>query len=403
MKNYNYQRPSLTNYQREILFCDERFTITEAATKCGKTHSHIAWLFEETLKLKDNQHTWWVAPVYAQAEIAYKRIKSSCEPKHIFKFNDTKLTIVFPSGSIMDFKTADKADNLYGEDVHAAVFDEFTRAKEESWYALRTTLTATKGKCKLIGNAKGKKNWGYKLGAKARSGEPGYRYFRITAYDAVEAGILDLEEVEQAKKDLPDHVFRELYLAEPNEDGSNPFGYEYIKNCLQEGLSSEPTSYIGIDLAKYTDWTVCIGLDKNGKITLFKRFRKDWEQTENEIMMLPDVPTYIDSSGVGDPIVERTSKKRRNISGVKYTTTSKPQLILGLATTIQKGQIGIIDGVLRDELESFEFVYHPKTAHVTYEAPLGMNDDCVNALALADKCRHEKKNLANFDYGFYGM
>ena len=43
-----------------------------------------------------------------------------------------------------------------------------------------------------------KKNWGYKLGAKARAGEKGYKYFRVTAYDAAKEGIIDFEEIEQA-------------------------------------------------------------------------------------------------------------------------------------------------------------------------------------------------------------
>jgi hypothetical protein len=38
-------------------------------------------------------------------------------------------------------------------------------------------------------------------------------YFKITAYDAVKEGILQADEVEQAKRDLPSHVFNELYLS----------------------------------------------------------------------------------------------------------------------------------------------------------------------------------------------
>jgi len=75
----------------------------------------------------------------------------------------------------------------------------------------------------------------------------------------VRAGILSKEEVEQAKRDLPEKVFNELYLAEPQEDGSNPFGYEYIRKAVKP-LSGLPAEYFGIDLAKSKDWTVIIGL-----------------------------------------------------------------------------------------------------------------------------------------------
>lgn len=394
----NYKRPPITYYQKEILDAVERFTITEASTKTGKTASHIIWLFEQTLKLKEGQNTWWVAPVYQQAEIAFNRMRNQVSDRKIFDVNQTKLRLTLPTGSVCSFKSAQDPDNLYGEDVYAAVFDEASRANEKAWFALRSTLTATKGPCKIIGNSKGKKNWMYKLGAKARAGEPDYKYFKITAYDAVKAGILSLEEVEQAKRDLPEYVFKELYLAEANEDGSNPFGFQYIKQCLQTELSKEPPVFFGVDIAKSYDWTVITGLDKFGKVAYFDRFQKDWEQTQAEVLRLPDKPTLIDGTGVGDPFVEALSKKRRNISGFKYTTTSKQQLIAGLAQSVQKNEIGILDGIMREEMESFEFIYNPTTGHVKYSAPDGEHDDCTNSLALANRCRIDKKDLADFNY-----
>lgn len=396
----DYKRPPLTDYQRAILDAHERFTITEASTKTGKTASHIIWLFEEALKRKSGQNVWWVAPVYGQAEIAFSRMRNQINVKNFFKVNETKLKLTLPTGAIIHFKSAQDPDNLFGEDVYAAVFDEATRAKEAAWFALRSTLTATNGPCKMIGNAKGKKNWMYKLGVKARAGEPGYKYFKITAYDAVEAGILKLEEVEQAKKDLPEYVFRELYLAEPNEDGANPFGINHIKNCLQSELSKSPVEFFGIDIAKSYDWTVIIGLDKKGQIAYFDRFQKDWAQTKQEILRLPNKPTLIDSTGVGDSFVEDLHNIRINIDGFKYTADSKQKLIAGLALGIQNRHVGILPGIIQDELESFEFIYNPVTGHVKYSAPDGEHDDAANALALAYKCFQTKKNALDFNYSF---
>lgn len=394
----NYKRPPLTKYQRDILDAKERFTICEASTKTGKTASHIIWLFEQALRCKNNHNVWWVAPVYSQAEIAFNRMRAQVSDRSFFQVNHAKLKLTLPHGSVIHFKSAQDSDNLFGEDVYAAVFDEASRAKEASWFALRSTLTATNGKCKIIGNAKGKKNWMYKLGVKARSGEPDYKYFKITAYDAVEAGILKLEEVEQAKRDLPDYVFKELYLAEPNEDGSNPFGLSFIKDCLQTKLSGDAPAFFGIDIAKSVDWTVIVGLDKFGKVAYFDRFQKDWFQTKEAILRLTDVPTLVDSTGVGDSFVEDLNRIRRNISGFKYTSESKQQLIKSLSQAVQSKQIGILDGVMREEMESFEFVYNPHTGNVKYSAPDGDHDDCANALGLAWKCMRDKKDLSNFDY-----
>ena len=163
----NYQRPYLTTYQKAILDSDARYTITAASTKTGKTASHIIWLFEQALSLKNNQSVWWVAPVYQQAEIAFRRMKAQVNIPDFFVSNESKLVLTTPMGSRIEFKSAEKPDNLYGEDVYAAVFDEASRSREDSWFALRSTLTATQGKCKLIGNVKGKRigfiNWGKEL------------------------------------------------------------------------------------------------------------------------------------------------------------------------------------------------------------------------------------------------
>ena len=209
------KRPHYTDYQKAIIGSPKRFTITEASTKCGKTFSHLFWLFEEAHKGQSGWEYWWVAPVYSQAEIAFKRLQRKiAEYPGLYIVNLSKPSITTPIGTIITFKTADNPATLYGENVHAFVFDEFSRAKEEAWFALRTTITYTQAKGKFIGNVVAK-NWAWNLARKAEKGEdPDFEYFKITAQQAVKAGILKQEEIEQARKDLPARIFKMLYEAE---------------------------------------------------------------------------------------------------------------------------------------------------------------------------------------------
>lgn len=374
-------RPKLAPYQRAILDSKARFTVTTAATKIGKTFSHSWWLFEESCNPpKLGANYWWIAPVFSQAEIAFNRIRRFLGHSSDFKINLTKMLIETPVESFIHYKTAQDPDNLYGEDVFAAVFDEFTRAKEAAWIALRSTLTATKGPCKFIGNAKGRKNWGFRLAMKARAGEPGYEFFKVTAYDAVREGILDLAEVEQAKRDLPDLAFRELYLAEDLEDQANPFGISFIAACVKP-ISDKRAICYGVDLAKSVDWTVVVGLDINGDICYFQRWQSDWGQTKSRLKMILDAPTYIDSTGVGDPIVEDICRETYGVEGFHFSSSSKQKLMEGLASDIQKKETSVLEGIMREEMEAFEFVY--TSTGVKYSAPDGVHDDTVCALALA--------------------
>jgi phage FluMu gp28-like protein len=376
-----YNRPALANYQLDALFNDARYAIVESSTKAGKTAACLVWIIEQALQGKSGQDFWWIAPVYGQARIAFRRLKAGL-PRESYNPNESELTLTLINGARIVCKSAEKPDNLYGEDVYAAVFDEASRAREEAWHALRSTLTATRGKVRIIGNVKGRKNWAYKLARKAESGEPGMSYQKITAYDAIDAGILSEDEIEDARRQLPDNVFRELYLAEPSDDEGNPFGMIAIQDCIAPMSSSQPVCF-GVDLAKSTDYTVIIGLDANKNVCVFERFQKSWNETiETVRRVCGKTKALVDSTGVGDAVLESLQKdSRSNFEGFKFTAPSKQQLMEGLAVAIQKQEIHFPDGVISNELEAFEYEY--TRTGVRYSAPSGMHDDAVCALALA--------------------
>jgi hypothetical protein len=377
-----YRRPPLYKKQAAFLFAPERYSITEASTKSGKTVGCIAWLLEQaTLYGGPRKNYWWLAPTYSVAKIAFRRMKQSIT-RDLYRPNETELTITLVNGATIWFKGADNPDTLYGEDVYAAVVDEASRCKPEAWHAVRTTLTATRGPVRIIGNVRGRKNWAYQLARKAESGTPDMAYFKLTAYDAVAAGVLNAAEIEDAKRTLPEDVFKELYLAEPSDDGGNPFGIDAIRKCIAP-LSAEEPAVWGWDLAKSTDWTVGIGLDKQGRTARLERWQGPWESTITRIKSITSrLPALVDSTGVGDPILEALQKDGgTNYEGFKFSAPSKQQIMEGLAVAIQQRAVTYPAGVIVNELESFEYEY--TRTGVRYAALEGLHDDAVCALALA--------------------
>lgn len=244
------KKPNLTSYQKDFLYNDSRFTITEASTKVGKTFSHIWWIYERAHESwnKEGYNHWWVAPVYSQTKIAFKRLRAKLGKTGVYKINESNLTITAPNGAVMHFKSADKPDNLFGEDVYSIVFDEAPRAKVDSFYALRSTITATKGKMKLIGNFGGIANWMHQLKEKAKTDNE-YAYYKVTAWDAVAEGILDESEILQAQKDLPSKVFKQLYLAEEQESEDQLISFETINSFWTNTFVEEGKRYITADIA----------------------------------------------------------------------------------------------------------------------------------------------------------
>ncbi|GAG11536.1 unnamed protein product, partial [marine sediment metagenome] len=199
IKEAVYTRPWLYPKQQEAIFDPARYSVIEASTKSGKTVGCITWITEQAMQGKAGWNYWWVAPIYPQAKIAFRRLKRAL-PQELYEASETELTITLANDTIIWFKGADKPDSLYGEDVYAAVLDETTRMKEEAWFAVRTTLTATRGPVRLISNVKGRKNWAYRMARKAEAGELNMAYHKIICHDAVEAGILSDEEVADAQR-----------------------------------------------------------------------------------------------------------------------------------------------------------------------------------------------------------
>ena len=395
-----YHRPHLYERQREFIDAPERYAVIEAATKAGKTVGCIVWIVERAMAGRAGQEYWWVAPVYPQAEIAFKRLKRYL-PRTVYRANESKLSIELANGATITFKSGEKPDNLYGEDVYAAVIDEATRVREEAWHALRTTLTATQGAVRIIGNVKGRRNWAYKLARQAELGMPGTRHFKITAYDAADglaamrasgeipetAQTITREEIEDAKRQLPAPVFRELYLAEPSDDEGNPFGIEALRDCVQPMSEADPVAW-GWDLAKHHDWTVGIALDSQCRVCRHERWQATWRATVSDIRHITrGAPALVDSTGVGDPVLESLQAGGgSNFAGFHFNATSKQQLMEGLALAIHQRELGIPEGELMQELMAFEYVVKVLNGRVTgvqYSAPEGMYDDSVCALALA--------------------
>ena len=376
--------PALYAKQHEAVHDPARIVVIEAATKVGKTAGCMVWLLGKAWNDTKGGHAyWWVAPVYQQSRIAFDRMKAwmrSADPhKKVWKSHDTEQWIELSNSNRIWFRSGEDPDNLYGEDVYGAVLDEATRMREQSWHAVRSTLTATRAPVRIIGNVRGRKNWVYAMAQRADGKE--IAYHRLTAYDAVAGRVLDMAEVEAAKRDLPDHVFRELYLAEPADDGGNPFGIDAVRRCIGEVPIAAPVVF-GVDLAKSQDWTVVCGLDVDGRVVYLDRWQSDWAQTRQRLTsVLGDKPSLIDSTGVGDPIVEDLQRSLPCVTAFKFTAQSKQQLMEGLAARIQSGGIQFSDGWLRHELEAFEFQY--SRTGVRYSAPAGFHDDGVCALALA--------------------
>lgn len=356
--------------QQKILDCDSRFIVLMCGRRFGKSELSQIKIIEEGLQGK---RIAYITPTYLLAQEFFSRLLNILP----FPNNKSKLKIDFPNGGSVEFFTGERLDNLRGRKFHHIIMDEVELFKdfEQGWSnAVFPTLTDYQGSAWFLSTPRGK-SFFYSL--YLRDKEKDWTSFRFTTYDNPH---IRKEEIDEARKQIPEKVFEQEFLANPSDNVGNPFGYEAIKKCIKP-ISNEPVKVYGIDLAKSYDWTCITGLDANGNVCYFDRFQKDWYSTKQEIIKLKKAEILIDSTGVGDPIFEELQRDGMNIQGYKFTSQSKQQLMIGLQSAIHQQKISYPEGVIPNELQNFEFTITPNG--VKYSAPNGFHDDAVMSLALA--------------------
>jgi phage FluMu gp28-like protein len=375
--------------QQAVINSTARFRVMMCGRRFGKS------LISQNISIKEgikNKKVAYITPTYQLGKIFFQEMLKVI-PDSLYKKNESDLLIDFITGGSIRFFTGERLDAMRGLKFHLVIIDEasYIPNLEEGWLnSIRPTLTDYKGKAIFLSTPKGK-NYFYSLFIK--KDDPQWQSFKFSTYDNP---FIDKDEIDSAKMQLPTVVFEQEYMANPMENAANPFGSEHINKCTKP-LSGKEAMYYGIDLAKSVDWTVIVGLDIDGNVAHLQRFQKDWQQTRETIRNIPkNKPIFIDSTGVGDAIVEDLQRYFNNMTGFKYTSTSKQQLMESLASAIHKGDIGFPEGAIKDELEIFEYLF--TSTGVRYSAPAGFHDDCVNALALANKCRIENKGAGQYYY-----
>jgi phage FluMu gp28-like protein len=373
--------------QKQVLDCDKRFIVMMAGRRFGKS------LISQTISIEtavNKKRVAYITPTYQLGKIFFKEIVDLL-PLEIYSKNESDLVITFITGGSIRFFTGERLDNLRGLKFHLAVIDEasFIPNLEDGWLnSIRPTLTDYKGKAIFLSTPKGK-NYFFSLFSKA---EPDWQSFKFTTYDNP---YIDPNEIDDARKQLPEVVFEQEYMANPAENAANPFGSQYIRNCIHP-VTTMPVVAFGIDLAKSVDWTVIVGLDEDGNVAYFDRFQMDWHNTKQTILRLPKCPILVDSTGVGDPILEDLQREGVMIQGLKFTSSSKQQLMEGLQAAIHQGKIGYPEGIISQELEVFEYMY--TATGVKYSAPSGFHDDAVMALALAWQNFSLKRGTGRYNF-----
>jgi hypothetical protein len=377
MSDLRIQLPAYHAAQRTIREADGRFKVLCVGRRFGKSTMGLNLAIETALSGKP---AGWFAPTY---KLLLEQYEQTAERLHTIATAASRvdMRVKLVTGGAIDFWSLDNVDAGRGRKYARVIIDEasIVRDLERAWeQAIRPTLTDYRGDAWFLGTPKGR-NYFERLFQRGQSGDSDWRSWRLGTGDNP---YMPADEIAAAKRDLPEAVYRQEYEGIAADDGGNPFGLAAIRAAIAP-MAPGPAVVCGVDLAKHQDWTVVIGLDVSGVCCLFDRWQAPWDETMARIQRLVNVtPSLVDATGVGDPILEQLQRRHYGVfEGYVFTQPSKQRLMEGLALALHQGTVKVPDGPIVRELESFEYEY--TRTGVRYEAPAGLHDDCVCALALA--------------------
>lgn len=392
--------PGQLRIKNEIFNSLAKFHIINASRQSGKSTllSQIALY----LAINTKCSILWVAPVYSISKNTFTDIVDGLLGSGaISDYYKADQTIEFINGSKIIFKSASNYDNIRGGSYEYVFVDEFAYIQDDAWNkAIRPTL-AVKGLKAFIASTPKGKNLFFQLAQLGMSDNKQYQYHYM---NYSENPFYDMNEVEDAKKTLPEAIYRQEYEAE--FVGDEGLVFENLDwSCQIEKFHIERMKgeryYAGLDLARQSDYTVLTIMNQHKQVIFIYRINKQsWDLIVKNILkylILFQPVLFVEVNSIGDVIFENIRRYYKRIYPFVTTQSSKQELIEDLIYEFAEGQIKIptrdLFPEMYNELSYYTFEYNKKSRTIKYSAPPGFNDDCVISLALSNRAtKHAVKN-----------
>ncbi len=343
-----------------------------------------------------------IAPIYSQARKLMEDLYESIKDTEIIKaVNYSNIEIRLQTGSKIIFKSSEREDGLRGYTFTHIFLDEASYQSEDAWKrAIQPTVLVHGKKCVLFSTPRGR-DYFYNLYQMGLDPEfPNYASVRMEQGDNP---YINQEEIESAKKALPEAIFRAEYLGEFLEGESQVF-QNFSNNNLERYPQPVGKVYAGLDTGQSSDYTVCTFIDSTGQVVdIYRDNQKTYETMTNEVLTRVkkfNATLLVETNSIGGPVYEALRKQWQNTHPFNTSNSSKREIIESLILAFNEDTIRIpsigLSSELHHELEVFEMTYNPKTRTVQYAARPPFHDDMVMSLAIANYNRKQNKSYGQY-------
>lgn len=362
-----------------------RFNVVACGRRWGKTALGLDKAIEV---LSTGYPVGWFVPTYKTLLEVWDEMVDRLQPV-VKRKNATDRRIDMLNGATLEFWSLDKADAGRGRRYKRVILDEAAYAPylERAWEgSIRPTLTDWRGDAWFLSSTNGR-NYFYRLYNRAIAGDAGWASWQMPTSTNP---YIDGDEIEEARRDLPESKFAQEYLAVFTEDAGSVF--RRVREAVREGMTMTGRAYAGVDWGQSKDFTVIAVVDEAGQVLDIDRFNAiGWAVQRDRVTAALNrwqvSQTVVELNSIGGPNFEELAHAGLPVEGFNTTNESKARVIQQLVGAFERGEIGIPnDPVLIGELEAYEAKRLP-SGKWQYNAPDGMHDDTVIALALAWEAR----------------
>jgi len=389
---------------QEIQEKDPKYIILKVGRQWGKSMTAMNLLLKWVLE-KDKSIGLWVAPIYQQSKKVFEEmIEALSDTGLLKKVDKSDLFIRFINGSVVYFRSAERADNLRGLTITHLVIDEAAFIKDDVWSQVLRPTTLVKGeKVLFISTPKGK-NYFFELYNRGISGDyPDYLSLHGTSFDTP---FISKEELDEAKNSLPEHIYRQEILAEFIDNGGSVFtNVDQVSTLTQyPPFDRNEKYYAGIDWGRMNDYTVITVLDSQLRcVYQYRERQKSWDLIVHEVGQVlkqyrPQV--YSEINSLGDVLHEQLKKIYPSVQPFVTTNDTKQEIIEDLIMSFNEQKITLpsktLNSYLYNELSQFTYEYSTRTRRIKYGAPTGLHDDTVMSLAIAYHAQKKKINYGRY-------
>ena len=370
--------------QLEVHNSDARFKVLSAGRRWGKTRLGVNECLDAASK---GGRAWWVSPSYKTSEAGWRPLRQIARKIPNAEIRLADRIVVLPGGGLVAIRSADNPDSLRGEGLDFVVMDECAFMQKEAWTeAIRPSLSDRLGRALFISTPKGRNSF-WELYQRGMMGETGWQSW---TFPTSSNPYIDASEIEAAKGDLPEIIFRQEYLAEFIDDSGGVFRRVQEAATLKPQEPQPNRQYIaGVDVASSVDYTVVTVMDVEARSMVYMdRFnRVDYpvliSRLESVYKRYNLSSMIVESNSIGRPVIDELVARGLNIIPFLTTSATKQGIIQSLQSAFENGQILVLDDpVLVGELLSFESKRNA-SGSFSYSAPDGMHDDTVMSLAIA--------------------